>query len=72
MSQSLPLSSYTGKPKQFVRIRPSAAPEVGKPMTGIVESHPFHKPGTEVVTTPVLSIEGRHAQTRSSVYELLG
>lgn len=71
MPDSLPISSYTGKQKQFVRIRPKSTPEVGKSMIGIVESHPFHAPGTEVVTTPVLSIDGRQARTRSSVYELV-
>lgn len=60
-----------GTGKQFVRIRPKSPPEVGKSMVGIVESHPFHAPGTEVVTTHVLSITGRQAHTRSSVYELL-
>jgi hypothetical protein len=71
MLQALPLSPYTGNPKQFVRIRPLSPPQIGKSMVGIVESHPFFPRGTEVSTTHVLSIEGRHAQTRSSVYELL-
>ena len=70
MSQALPLSSYTGKPKQFVQLKPTVEPKVGCAMRGVVVSHPFHSPGTEVVTTPVLSIDGSKVQTRSSVYEL--
>jgi hypothetical protein len=70
MSQALPLSSYTGKPKQFVQLKPSKPPQLGHSMVGIVVSHPFHPPGTEVATTNVLSIEGSRVETRSSVYEL--
>lgn len=70
MTQALPLSSFTGKPKQFVQLKPDAAPQVGKSMRGIVVSHPHFPPGTEVATTHVLSIDGNRVETRSSVYEL--
>lgn len=69
MSETLPLS-YTGKPKQFVQLKPNEPPEIGKGMIGRVISHPFHPPGTEVATTHVLSIDGNRVETRSSVYEI--
>lgn len=65
-----PQSAVVNQPKQFVQIRPSSPPVVGQCMVGIVVSHPFHAAGTEVVTSPVLSIDGQRVQTRSSVYEL--
>lgn len=70
MSEVLPISSYTGKPKQFVRIRPDETPQIGKSMSGTVISHPHFPQGTEISTTHVLSIEGTRVQTRSSVYEI--
>lgn len=62
--------SPTPRVKQFVKIRPDSPPEVGKGMTGIVRQHPFHPPGTEVTTTPVLSIEGNKVETNGSIYEI--
>ena len=70
MTQTLPISEYTGKPKQFVKLKPHAPPQVGKSMIGTVVSHPSFPPGTEVSTTHVQSISGSRVETRSSVYEI--
>lgn len=65
-----PHSEYLGRPKQLVRIRPDAPPQVGQSMKGIVQAHPCWPAGTEVCTSPILSVQGNRAETRSSVYIL--
>lgn len=58
-------------PQETVRIRPTTEVSVGRPLQGIVESHPFHSRGTEVVTSPVLRLEPGVAYTKTYRYELL-
>lgn len=70
MQSNLPFSTYLGRTKQFVKLRLSQPAKLGEGMIGYVLEHPFHPAGTEVSTTPVLSLEGNRAETRSSVYEL--
>lgn len=57
--------------KQRVTLRVSKPPVVGEGMRGIVVEHPFHPPGTEVVTTKVLSITEDFVETRHSIYTLV-
>lgn len=46
-------------------------PEIGKSMFGIVVSHPFWKPGTEVCTTNVIAInEDGTIETKNSIYTI--
>lgn len=68
--QTLNPSESQTSSKQFVKLKPTSSPEVGKGMTGIVLEHPFHPKGTEVATTKVLSIEGNRVETNGSIYEI--
>lgn len=57
--------------KQKVVLKVQEEPVVGKGMRGVVVDHPFHPPGTDVVTTAVLSIDGTRVETKHSVYEIV-
>jgi len=72
MSLSSSSPAVLPEPKQFVRLRAHGAPRLGENMLGTVVAHPRHPSGTEVVTSPVLHIEGSRVRTRYSEYELVG
>jgi hypothetical protein len=68
-AQTIGVTERTYK-KQIVQLKVSKQPVVGQGMTGVVISHPLHKPGTEVATSNVLSIQGNRVETKRSIYEL--
>lgn len=47
------------------------APELrGMALQGVVYDHPDHADGTQLVTSPIMSVSGRAVQTRNTLYEL--